>query len=390
MSDTNRALKASRRRNLTFSIVRGAAAILIALLVAALLIFVSSEGDTPGEKFSQTMAAMRQLLIGPIFRTNGSVNVKNICDVLAAMIPIVFTGLATCVMFSANQFNLGAEGGIMLGAFVTSMVAIYVPLPPVVLPIAAILIGAAAVGAMMLIPAVLKAKLGVSEMVNSLMLNYVVLYLLNYLLNTHLADKSKGQIQSFSFQEQSRIPPLIDNGSMLTWGFVIALIFVVLTALFMYRTRWGYGIRMIGINQDFAMYSGMNVAAIIVLSQVLGGLLAGMGGGIEVLGRYSAYSWSSLPGYGWTGITVAILAGNNPAFVPLAALFMAYLNKGCLLMSTYCGVPSQLIDILQAVIFVFFAAEQFLAGYRQKLVVKSTQEELKQAAAAAEEKGEVK
>ena len=73
MSDTNRALKASRRRDLTFSIVRGAAAILIALLVAALLIFVSSEGATPGEKFSQTMAAMRQLLIGPIFRTNGSV-----------------------------------------------------------------------------------------------------------------------------------------------------------------------------------------------------------------------------------------------------------------------------------------------------------------------------
>ena len=380
----------NKRRSIIFSLVRGTAAILIALAVAALLIFVSSDGAGAGEKLAQTADAMRQLLIGPAFKSTGGISTKNLSDVLAAMIPIVFTGLATCVMFSANQFNLGAEGGIMLGAFVASMVAIYVPLPPVVLPIAAVLAGALAVGAMMLIPAVLKAKLGVSEMVNSLMLNYVVLYFIKYLLNSHLADKSKGQIMSYPFQAHAAIPQLIDNGSKLSWGFVVALIFVVLVYLFMYRTRWGYSIRMIGINQDFAMYSGMKVAAVVILSQVLGGLLAGMGGGIEVLGRYTTFNWNTLPGYGWTGITVAILAGNNPAFVPLAAFFMAYLNKGCNLMSTYCGVPSQLIDILQAVIFVFFAAEQFLSGYRQKLVVKSTQEELKRAAQEAQEKGEVK
>lgn len=380
----------NKKRSIIFSLVRGTAAILIALAVAALLIFVSSDGAGAGEKLAQTADAMRQLLIGPAFKSTGGISAKNLSDVLAAMIPIVFTGLATCVMFSANQFNLGAEGGIMLGAFVASMVAIYIPLPPVVLPIAAVLAGALSVGAMMLIPAVLKAKLGVSEMVNSLMLNYVVLYFIKYLLNSHLADKSKGQIMSYPFQAHAAIPQLIDNGSKLSWGFVVALIFVVLVYLFMYRTRWGYSIRMIGINQDFAMYSGMKVAAVVILSQVLGGLLAGMGGGIEVLGRYTTFNWNTLPGYGWTGITVAILAGNNPAFVPLAAFFMAYLNKGCNLMSTYCGVPSQLIDILQAVIFVFFAAEQFLSGYRQKLVVKSTQEELKRAAQEAQEKGEVK
>ena len=378
-----KAMQAARRRSLTFTLVRGAAAIGIALLVAAILIFVSADGD----RLAHTGEALRQLLIGPLFRSNGSINVKNICDVLAAMIPTIFTGLATCVMFSANQFNLGAEGGIMLGAFVSALFAVYVPLPAGVLPVVAVLAAAVAVSAMMLIPAVLKAKLGVSEMVNSLMLNYVVMYLIKYLLNTHLADKTKGQIQSYPFQEQARIAPLIDNGSMLTWGFVIALIFVVLTSLFMYRTSWGYGIRMIGINQDFARYSGMNVAAIVILSQVLGGALAGIGGGVEMLGRYSAYSWNALPGYGWTGITVAILAGNNPAFVPLAAFFMAYLNKGCSLMSTYSGVPSQLIDIIQAVIFLFFAAEQFLSGYRQKLVVKTAQEELAVKAALEAQKG---
>ena len=385
-----RNLKLSRRRDLMFTVVRSAAAIAIALLVAMLLIFVSADADGVAAKFSLTVDALRQLLIGPLFKNNGAFSVKNFSDVLASMIPIMFTGLATCVMFSANQFNLGAEGGIMLGAFVSALFAVYVPLPAGVLPVVAVLAAAVAVSAMMLIPAVLKAKLGVSEMVNSLMLNYVIMYLIKYLMNSHLADKSKGQIMSYPFQPQAAIPQLIDNGSKLSWGFIVALVFVVLTALFMYRTRWGYSIRMIGINQPFSMYSGMNVAGMVVLSQVLGGILAGMGGGIEMLGRYSTFSWSALPGYGWTGITVAILAGNNPAFVPLAAFFMAYLDKGCSLMSTYCGVPSQLIDILQAVIFVFFAAEQFLSKYRQKLVVRSTQEELRQQAAAEAAEGSVK
>lgn len=120
-------------------------------------------------------------------------------------------------------------------------------------------------------------------MVCSLMLNYIIMYLIKYLMNTYLADKTKGQIQSYEFLETSRIAPLIDNGSKLSWGFVIAIACVVLIGLFMFNTRWGYTIRMIGINQAFAKYSGMKVATVIVLSQVLGGFLAGIGGGIEML-----------------------------------------------------------------------------------------------------------
>ena len=380
----------NKKRSMMFSLVRGLMAILIALGVAALLIFISAEATSIGDRFVQTFTALRHLLVSPVLKNNGSISTKNISDVLAAMIPIMFTGLATCVMFSANQFNMGAEGGIMLGAFVTALVAIYVPIPGGLLPIVAILIGAAAVGVMMLIPSILKVKMGVSEMVCSLMMNYVVMYFIKYTLNTHLADKTRGQIMTYPFRENAAIPQLIDNGSKLSWGFVVGIIFVILTALFMYRTRWGYSIRMIGINQEFAKYSGMKVGGVIILAQVLGGMLAGMGGGIEMLGRYSTYAWSSLPGYGWTGITVAILAGNNPAMVPLAAFFMAYLEKGCNLMSIYSGVPAQLIDIIQAVIFLFFAAEQFLSGYRQKLVVKSAQEELQRQAEQAAAEGSVK
>ena len=121
----------TKKRELMFSIVRGLLAILIALLVATLLIFISANGESVSEKLSSTGDALKQMLVGPLFRVgkNGtSFETKRLTDILAAMIPIIFTGLSVCIMFSANQFNLGAEGGIMLGAFVTSMAAIYLPM----------------------------------------------------------------------------------------------------------------------------------------------------------------------------------------------------------------------------------------------------------------------
>ena len=374
----------TKKRQIKFTLIRTLVAISIALLVAALLIFISAGGSSFAEKLAATKEALKQMLIGPLFRISAkkgtSFEAKRFTEILAAMIPTTFTGLSVCIMFAANQFNMGAEGGIMLGAFVSAMAAIYLPLPAGVHPVVAVLLGGIAVGIVMLIPAVLKAKLNVSEMVCSLMLNYIIMYVIKFLMNTYLADKSKGQIMSFPFRETSVISPIVDNkifsGSKLTWGFVIAMVAVILCGLFMYRSRWGYAIRMIGINQDFSKYSGMNVAGTIILSQVVGGFLAGAGGGIEMLGRYNAFSWSALPGYGWTGITIAILAGNNPYMVPLAAFFMAYLSKGCDLMATYAKVPAQLISIVQGVIFLFFAADQFLSGYKQKLVVQSAQEEI--------------
>ncbi len=384
----------TKKRQFVFSLVRGALAIFIALLVAAVLIFISADGETLADKFALTGNALKQLLIGPLFKTNsageiGAFQFKRLTDVLASMIPTIFTALSVCVMFSANQFNLGAEGGCMLGGFAGGMIAVYVPMAAGLHPLVCILCGGITCALIMLIPAVLKARLDVSEMVCSLMLNYIIMYVIKFLMNTFIADKSKGQVQSSAFFETAKLPQLVDNGSMLSVGFLIAIVMVVLIGLFMYRTRWGYAIRMIGINQDFAMYSGMDVAGIIVLSQVIGGFLAGMGGSIEVLGRFSYYNWTSLPGYGWTGVTIAILAGNNPLYVPLASFFMAYLTKGCALMSTYAEVPAQLIDIVQGVIFLFFAAEQFLAKYRQKLVVRTAQEELAKKAAASQEGGAV-
>lgn len=349
------------RRLLLFSLVRGLAAILLALAVATIFIFISSD---------EPLNALKYLLLGPVvsFKVSGNVfNTTSFLTILAAMIPTIFSGLAVCVMFSANQFNLGGEGAIMLGGFVGALLGIYLKLNTGLHQVVCVLAGALAGGLIMLIPAVLKVKLGASEMVTSLMMNYVVMFVILHFLNFVFADRSKGATQTFPFQETAKIPEIVANGTKLTWGFVIALIFVVIIALFMYRTKWGYAIRMIGINQSFAQYSGMQVGTVIILSQVIGGMLSGMGGSIEVLGRFNTFLWRELPGYGWLGITIAILAKNNPIFVPFAAFFIAYLNKGCDLMATYSDVPSEMIDIIQAAIFLFFAANNSWRNIDKKL-----------------------
>jgi len=371
----------SDRRLILFNLLRGLAAILLALAVAAIFIFISSD---------EPLTALKYLLLGPVvsFKATGNVfNTTSFLTILAAMIPTIFSGLAVCVMFSANQFNLAGEGAIMLGGFVGALLGIYLKLNTGLHQVVCVLAGALAGGLIMLIPAVLKVKLGASEMVTSLMMNYVVMFVILHFLNFVFADRSKGATQTFPFLETAKIPEIVANGTKLTWGFVVALIFVVIIALFMYRTKWGYAIRMIGINQSFAQYSGMQVGAVIVLSQVIGGMLSGMGGSIEVLGRFSTFLWRELPGYGWLGITIAILAKNNPIFVPFAAFFIAYLNKGCDLMATYSDVPSEMIDIIQAAIFLFFAAEQFLAKYRQRIVVRNAQRDLALQEAAASQGG---
>ena len=358
------------RRMTMFGIARGAAAILLALAVGTIFIFLSSE--TP-------FTALRYLLIGPLvsFRETGmTFNAQYLYQIFAAMIPITFTGLAVTVMFSANQFNLAGEGCVLAGGFIGGILGVYLNINSGWHAVVAVLVATLACGLIMLIPALLKVKLGASEMVTSLMLNFILLYLVNHFLNINFADRSKGATMTHEFKPTAIIPSLVPGNSKFSLGFIVAMIATVLIAFFLYRTRWGYAIRMIGVNESFALYSGMNVGGTIILAQVIGGMLAGMGGSLEVLGRYQTYLWRDLPGYGWVGITIAILAKNNPAYVPLAAFFLAYLNKGCLLMSTYCDVPVEMIDIIQAAIFLFFAAEQFLSGFRQKLVVKTTQEDL--------------
>lgn len=173
----------NRRRMTLFNLIRGCAAILMALLVAAILIFISCD---------EPWLALRYLILSPVldFKETISFNAMSLYTIFGNMIPIMFTGLGVCVMFSANEFNCGGEGCVMVGAFVASLCAIYIPMPGFLHPLFCVLVAMLVCGAIMLIPALLKVKLGASEMVCTLMLNYVLLYIVKHFLTNVFADRS--------------------------------------------------------------------------------------------------------------------------------------------------------------------------------------------------------
>ena len=337
-----------------FELGRTLLAILIALALALAIILAIS--DVPGE-------ALKYFLIGPVD------SLRHVGNVLELMIPLIFTGLAVSIMFSSAQFNLGTEGAFFFGAIGASFIAVNWSLPPVIHPAIAILWGGVIGAVFCGIPGLLKIKWGASELVSSLMFNYIAFFFGLYLINYFLRDVNAGAMVSHPLGETAKLVKLIPK-TKVHFGILIAIVMILLSALFLYRTRWGYRIRVLGRNISFAEYAGINTAATIVLAQLVGGFIAGMGGAVEILGLYRRFSWQLLPGYGWTGVIVAILARNNPLYVPLAAFFLAYMRIGADIMSRKTDVTTEFVAIIQGVIIVLVAAEAFLAARRHKLVVK--------------------
>jgi len=342
------------RQQKLFEVGRTALAIAIALTIALVVILVVSED--PGE-------ALGKFLLGPLD------SLRHIGNVIELMIPLTFTGIAISVMFSAAQFNLGAEGGFFIGAIGASFVAINFNLPPIIHPFVAVLFGGLVGSLFCGIPAALKVKWGASELVSSLMFNYIALFFGLFLINYVMRDVNAGAMVSHQFKATALLAKLVPK-TRISFGLFVAILLIVVAALFMQRTRWGYRIRLTGANAEFARYSGINTTAVVLYSQVIGGFIAGMGGSIEVLGMYTRFSWQALPGYGWDGVIVAILARNNPLFVPVAAFFLAYLRIGADIMARYSDVPNEFVALIQGTIIILIAASSFLETYRHKLVFK--------------------
>lgn len=344
-----------RNQKTIFEIIRTVLAILIALTIALITILLVS--DEPGQ-------ALSKFLIGPI------TSVRHFGNVIEMMIPLIFTGLAISLMFSAAQFNLGAEGAFFMGGVAASFIACNWTLPLVIHPIFAIMAGGLTGAVFCGIPAFLKTKWGASELVSSLMFNYMAFFLGLYLINYFLRDVNAGAMVSYKFAPSAKLIKIIPK-TRIHFGLIVAIVMIVICYFYMYRTRWGYRTRLTGLNSSFARYSGIQTTSVIISSQVLGGMIAGMGGSIEVLGMYRRFSWQLLPGYGWDGVIVAILARNNPALVPVAAFFLAYLRIGADLMARTSDVQSEVVAIIQGVMIVLIAADSFLATYRHKIVFKA-------------------
>lgn len=280
----------------------------------------------------------------------------NISRILTESVPLMFTGVAVCIMSRAGQFNMFVEGGFFVGAFVAAVLSPELSREggSFLMPLLCILIGAAVAMAIGYIPAKLKASLGVDEFVCSLMLNYIVFWLVMYFLNYHWGDPDVTGATKY-LEDWAKLPFLSEDNE-LSVGFLLALLAPVLGGIFLYKTKWGYSIRLLGNNRFFADYSGVPSGRVVVYSQLIGAGLAGFGGGVYLLGNYYRFTWSSLPNYGFDGFVIAIMAKNNPWLVPLASLFLGYLRVGAQQMALYTDVQNEVIYIIQGIIIILFGA----------------------------------
>ncbi len=335
-------------------------AVLISFAITILLICLVS--STPGE-------TIRDFFLGP-FDT-----VRRMGNIIEMAIPILFTSCAICIMYSTGHINMGTSGCFYIGGLSGSAIAFGFQsisgLHPVLCLIFGGLIGALTAA----IPAVLRIKWDINEIVSSLMINYIVQYLGAYLLRNFMLDPTAGFNASIAYEETAKLPTII-SGTRIHFGLIIAIAVVVFSYVFLKKTKWGYQIRMMGYNDRFAVYSGMGVTGILLSSQMIGGFLAGMGGATEVLGMYNRFEWAAAPTAGFDGIMVAAIAHRNPVMVPIAALFLAYIRVGADVISRTSDVPAEIVSIIQGVIIMLVGAQMFLSKLRHREIVKASAREL--------------
>ena len=263
--------------------------------------------------------------------------------------PLIFTGLAVAVAFRARLWNIGAEAQLYAGAVVTVVLGTgALPLPPLLL-VPVIALAAMLAGALVLLgPVLLKTRLGVDEVVTTLLFNFIMLLFVSLLLEGPMKDPAgMGWPKSAALDKAARLPRLVE-GLRLHWGFGLALLSALIVWVIQTRTTLGFEIRAVGQNAQAARFAGIPVNRVLVKTALLSGGLAALAGFSEVAGLKGNLTLDLSPGFGYTGIIVAMLALLNPLGVVVSALFVAGVFVGADSMSRAAGVPTYIADILLA------------------------------------------
>ncbi|HEY9576498.1 MAG TPA: ABC transporter permease [Pseudobacillus sp.] len=282
-------------------------------------------------------------------------------ETLRQMTPYIFAGLAVAFAFRTGLFNIGVEGQLLVGWLAAVWVGIAFDLPKFIhLPLS--LLAAAAAGALWgFIPGILKARLHVHEVIVTIMMNYVALHVTNHLIRNVISDQSDSTeaVKETASLKSPLFESLTDFSSLHN-GIYLGLIAAIIMWFVLEKTTIGYELRSVGFSQHASQYAGMNVSRNIVLSMVISGAFAGLGGAMEGLGTFgTAFLHSGFSGVGFDGIAVALLGGNAAIGVILASLLFGALKVGALNMPIESGVPNELVEIVIALI-IFFVASSYM------------------------------
>ncbi|WP_190284751.1 ABC transporter permease [Bacillus sp. S3] len=275
-------------------------------------------------------------------------------------LPLMFTGLAFAVAFRGGMFNVGAEGQLYLGAFAAAWVGFtFIDLPKLIL-IPLCIIAAGVVGAAWsMLAGWLKLKFKANEVVTTLMLNYVAILFTEYLIRYPFYEPGTAGESGASKEiaSQAMLNVLL-AGSNITTGIFFALILIIIVYYWNTKTSSGYEINIIGNNERFANFSGIQVPRGKMLVMAVSGAIAGFGGAIEILGIHHRFIINFSNGLGFDGIVVSLLSNNNPLFIPLSALFMGAMKSGGITLEMVGDVPKAMVNILLGVIIMLITIKK--------------------------------
>lgn len=305
------------------------------------------------------MAGYNPILAYQALFVSALVQPFDLAETIRSISPLIFTGLAVALAFRTGLFNIGVEGQFIVAQLVAVILALKLHLPPIVHPIVCILGGAIAGALWAFIPGFLKAVRGVHEVIISIMMNFIALYLSNAAIRLWLtagSDSTDRIPETASIRIQS-LSNLFD-GARFHFGIFLALLTAFFVYVLLWKTKLGYELRAVGFNPHAAEYAGMSVKRNIILSMMISGAIAGMAGATELLGtsEYMAIQ-GSFPGYGFDGIAVALLGANTPLGVILSAALFGVLTYGGTNMQFEANVPFEVIRVVFAAIILFVASK---------------------------------
>lgn len=329
---------------------------------------IVATGRSPLAMFQSMLQAATGILPG------GGFNPRYIGEFIIQAMPIMLTGLSVGFAFRTGLFNIGAEGQLMMGSVAATAVALWVPAPPFIHVLLVLAAAALAGGLWGAIPGWFKARFNIHEVVVTIMMNYMALFLNNWMVLYVFGSKDRVKTAMFPATALLKDDFLshLTNYSRLNWGFIPVILSVLLFWFIIDKTTFGFSLRAVGFNKEGARFAGMKVERNIVLSMVIAGAFAGLAGAVLTTGTFNyGRVLSTMEGYGMDGIAVALVGGNAALGVFLSALLFGMLKAAQPLMQSQ-GVPKEIASIIQASIVLFIAMklgiDYLLAKLRRKRV----------------------
>ena len=324
----------------------GLAGLLITLaasFAAAILLLLAFAEDFP--------AALRLFFLSPFGNSYAFGNM------LASTVPLMLAGLGVSLAFASRNFNLGGEGQVYSGGLAAVAICLAFPEgPPLLVQILAALAAATAGALIGSFSGILKRALDVDELISSFLVSAIVILFIDYLITGPLQDGSSNFQTTLAIAPAFRFPRILPPSSLST-GIFMGLAVSLFAKLAFDRTRFGYELRVYGQGGEFARYCGIDTGLYTLLPMGLSGALHGLAGAAMIMGSYYKAMRGFSAGVGWSAISVALIARNNPLAVIPSAIFLAYLEAGAKGVMIGSNVSSEIVSVVQAVIFFLITAK---------------------------------